>query len=199
MLETTLRGELLPRTRFPARHLGRALMFMAFCAVLPACSTKPYVDYETSYPFADIRTFYIIPTQITNEPLMGPRVASAIHSELTARGFTAAGARTDADIAVLYRIGSEERPNNTRVSVGLGTGSVGRHGGTSVGGSVSAPVGGSTRHYNTVQIDMFPGDREQLIWRSSDAFEVRGSPEKKAENAHRMVQRLLSNFPPGSR
>lgn len=165
-------------------------------AALAACAPKPTVDYDTGYPFAAARSFYIIPNRIDNEPLMGPRVEQAIRGELGARGLSEADTRAGADIAVQYSVTPEQRPNNTRVSIGLGTGGYGSRGGASVGGSVSAPIGGDTLLFNLVRIDLFPGDRDQLIWRSSEAFEVRGTPQRRADDAQRTVQRLLSRFPP---
>ena len=174
-----------------------AFTIIALCLNLVACSSKPYVDYDTSFAFAQASKFYVIPTEIANEPLMGPRVAAAINAELTAKGLTAATSRQAADIAITYNISAEEKPNNSRVSIGMGTGSYGGGGGASVGGSVSRPVGGDMLLYNTVQVDMFPADSDRLIWRSSDSFEVKGADaEKKAEAVNKIVTRILADFPP---
>ena len=167
--------------------------------LLVGCSSKPYIDYDTGFDFTTARSFYIIPTEIPDEPLMGPRVAAAINTDLVAKGLSAAPSREQADIAIGYSISAEEKPNNSRISIGVGTGGYSRGGGASVGGSVSKPIGSDMLLYNTVQIDMFPGDSDSLIWRSSDSFEIKGvDAQKKSEAAQSLVTRILQPFPPGA-
>ena len=167
--------------------------------LLTGCSSKPYIDYDTGYDFGAVNSFYIVPTEIPDEPLMGPRIAAAINSELVAKGMSPTASRDQADIAVSYSITAQEKPNNSRISIGVGTGGYSRGGGASVGGSVSKPIGSDMLLYNTVQIDMFPGDSDSLIWRSSDSFEIKGvDAQKKSEAAQSLVTRILQPFPPGA-
>lgn len=173
------------------------LPVLACFALLAGCGSKPYVDYDTGYDFAAAQTFYIIPTEVPNEPFMAQRVAAAIHQDLTLKGLKPVNNRSDADLAITYNVTAEERANTSRVSFGMGTGSYGSSGGASVGTSVSKPVGGDTRLFNTIQIDMFPGDQNTLIWRGSDSFEVKGvDANQKAEAAFKMVARIMTLFPP---
>jgi hypothetical protein len=179
--------------------LHLAIYCFVTSALLSACSSKPYIDYDTDYNFGRATSYFIITTtgnENENEPLMASRVQAAIDSELKTLGLSPAISRQQADLAVSYSLTSEDRPNNNRVSVGMGTGSYGRSSGISVGGSVSRPVGGDTRRYIVIQIDMHPGSQERLIWRSRDALELRGDPARRAEDAQRMVRRLLAGFPP---
>lgn len=185
-------------TAYASLNSARGSAMAVLCILLLAgCSSTPYVDYDTGFDFAGAKSFYIIPTDIDHEPLMGPRVANAISSDLTGKGLSAVASRGQADIAIRYSVTAEEKPNNSRVSVGLGTGSYGRGGGASIGGSVSKPIGGDTLLYNTVQIDILAGDSDRLIWRSSDSFEIKGvDAQKKADAAQRLVTRILADFPP---
>jgi hypothetical protein len=180
--------------------LMNSLHFAIYCfvtsALLSACSSKPYIDYDTDYNFGRATSYFIITSGTENEPLMAPRIQAAIDSELKALGLSPAASRQQADLAVSYSLTSEDRPTNNRVSVGMGTGSYGRSSGISVGGSVSRPVGGDTHRYKVIQIDMHPGSQERLIWRSRDSLELRGDPARRAEDAQRMVRRLLAGFPP---
>ena len=172
-------------------------LLVLITSLLGGCGTKPYVDYDTSYDFTAAKTFYIVPVEMPNEPFMGQRVAAAIKQDLTNKGMTAVGSRKDADIAITYLVTAEERANTSRVSFGMGTGSYGRSGGASVGGSVSKPIGGDTKLFNTIQIDIHPGDDNRLLWRGSDSFEVKGaSPDQKAEAAFKMVTRIMTLYPP---
>ena len=164
--------------------------------LLSACSTQPYTDYDTAYPFAQASSFYLATAESDHDPLMAARVQAAVEGALTAQGLRAASSRQQADLAVRYALTTEDRPNNNRVSIGMGTGSYGRSGGVSVGGSVSRPVGGDTKRYLTVQIDMHPGTEDRLVWRGRDSMELRGDPARRAEDAQRLVQRLLAAFPP---
>ena len=177
---------------------ARGIIAALCCSLLlVGCSSKPTIDYDTGFDFTAAKSFYIIPTKIENEPLMGPRIAAAINSDLVAKGLSAAQSREQADIAISYNITAEEKPNNSRISIGLGTGGYGRGGGASVGGSVSKPIGSDMLLYNTVHIDMFPGDSDSLIWRSSDSFEIKGvDAQKKSDAAQALVTRILQPFPP---
>jgi len=175
----------------PLRHT-----IMLLCLLLLACAPKPYIDYDTAFAFQQARSYFMLPPSAADDPLVTARVSAAIVEELGHKGLTAAASAERADITVRFLVGAEQRPNNTRISIGLGTGSYGSRGGASVGGAVSAPVGADTLLFNSVQIDMFAGASDELVWRASDAFEVKGSPENRAESARRLVQRLLTNFPP---
>ena len=164
--------------------------------LLASCSSGPYLDYDAGYAFGQARSFYLAPREASDDPLMDQRVATAISSELAARGLSPTQTAEQADLTIHFQVIAEHRPNNNRVSIGMGTGGGGRSSGVSIGGAVSRPVGASTIPYNTIQIDMLSAGSGRLVWRSSDAFELRGDPSRRAEDAQRMVQRLLSGFPP---
>ena len=165
-------------------------------ALLTACSTPPYVDYDTGFDFAHKARYFIDSQTNDNDPLMADRVRSAIDAELSAKGLNPATDSKQADLAVSYTLAVEDRPNTNRVSIGMGTGSYGHSGGVSVGGAVSRPVGGSTRQHLVIQIDMFPGEEQRLVWRGRDSIELRGDATRRAEDAQKLVRHLLAEFPP---
>lgn len=169
------------------------------CLALASCSSKPYTDYDTGYDFAGIGSYYLESGVDKQQALMATRIATAISAELNSRKLAPASAAADADIRVRYSLRAEEKPNNSRVSIGLGSGSYGGRGGASVGGSVSAPIGQSMLLYNTIQLDILDASSGQLIWRGSDAFEVKGKADAPAltEATAATVARILEGFPPG--
>lgn len=198
-MHTHDRYEYLGFQRKPAMYksITAITACLLMCLSLAACSSRPYVDYDTDFDFANAQRYFIIPTEISDQPIMGPRVAAAIDGDLSDKGLSPARSRADADIAITYSVTAAEKPNTSRVSIGLGTGSYGGRGGASVGGSVSKPIGADMLLYNTIQIDMYPADSERLVWRSSDSFEIKGADAQKiAQAAQKLVTRILADFPP---
>lgn len=168
------------------------------CLALASCGSKPYTDYDTGYDFAGIQRYLLESRIDKQQALMDSRIESALSAELQARGLTAAANPANTDVVVRYSLAAEERPNNSRVSIGLGSGSYGGRGGASIGGSVSAPLGQSMLLYNSIQLDILDAASGQLIWRGSDAFEVKGKADAQALNdaASATVTRILRDFPP---
>lgn len=182
---------------YPAPTFTRCLTLL-LCLSLPACAPKPYVDYDTAFAFQQARSYFLLPAETADDPLVAARVHAAVADELARKGLSAAPAADRADLTVRVRVAAEQRPSNRRISIGLGTGSYGGRASTSVGGAVSAPLGADTLVFNNVQIDMFAGASDKLVWRGSDAFEAKGTPENRAESARRLVQSLLTHFPPAN-
>jgi hypothetical protein len=179
--------------------IGRYLATTLCCLGLFACSSKPYTDYDTGFNFAAANTWYMATADASEQSLMAPRIAAAIDSDLGSKGLRQVSSASDADIIVSYSIAAEEKPNNSRFSIGLGTGSYGGRGGASIGGSVSQPIGSDMLLFNTIQIDMRAPQNQQLIWRGADSFEIKGDDaQAKADAAHKLVTRILAGFPPAA-
>ncbi len=183
-----------------ASSAGRGCTRLLFCLVLVSCGSKPHTDYDTGYNFAAIQRYFLESRVDKEQPLMESRIAAAISAELITKGLTLASTAADANVLVRYSFAAEEKPNNSRISIGLGSGSYGGRGGASIGGSVSAPIGQSMLLYNTIQLDMLDARSGQLIWRGSDSFEVKGEADAQILNdaTGATVARILEAFPPAT-
>ncbi len=178
----------------------QSFISLFFCLALAGCSSKPYTDYDTGYDFTGVQRYQLESGVDEQQALMDPRIASAINAELQTRGLVTAENRANADVVVRYSLAAEEKPNSSRVSIGLGSGSYGGRGGASIGGSVSAPIGQSMLLYNVIRIDILDAGSEKLIWRGSDSFEVKGKADAEALSGatEAVVARILAGFPPDS-
>jgi hypothetical protein len=181
-----------------ASSAHRSWTTLLFCLVLMSCGSAPRTDYDNQYNFAAIQRYYLESRVDKEQRLMETRIAAAIGAGLDSKGLTLASTAADADILVRYSLAAEQKPNNSRISIGLGSGSYGGRGGASIGGSVSAPIGQTMLLYNTIQLDMIDAKSGQLIWRGSDSFEVKGEADAQTLNdATRItVDRILGAFPP---
>lgn len=175
--------------------LIRFFSLLLFSIVVCACSsTKAYIDYDSGFEFVATDSFNILRLASTEDGLSDRRIALSIRDTLVQRGWQERP-RENANMLVRYSFHQSSKANEQRVSIGLGTGSVGRSGGISVGGSVDLPVGEQTHDFQHVQIEFIAND--QVVWRGSDAKRINKDDPKGVEAAQlELVSSLLSAFPP---
>ncbi len=162
--------------------------------LLSACATKPKSDYDVGYDFDQLSTFIeLSPTQ-TNDPISSTRIINAIASALTAKGFVRD--EDDPCFKVTYAFKVEDKPKDSGVSIGLGTGTWGSNGGISIGTSVGVPIGSDTAKIQTIQIDVIDTQSNKLIWRGTDKFNFDAGGTEKAESTANTVTKILALFPP---
>ncbi len=159
-----------------------------------ACASKPKSDYDTEFDFSQLHSFAPFSPSQTNDPLSASRIEESITAALTKQGFILD--KQQADFTVTYSFQVEDKPKDSGVSIGLGTGTWGSSGGVSVGTSVGVPIGSDTAKIQTIQIDIINPQTNQLIWRGTDKFNYDAGGEEKAADTHSTVAKILAQFPP---
>ena len=180
-------------------RLSPQLLLAAIGVVLlTACASKPTVDYDTAFDFTGLHSFYVAGPAHPGDPLLAERLARDISTTLNSKGFIAADKRSDADFIATWKTAVAERPNQSRVGVGLGGGSFGGHSGVSVGTSVGFPIGSSTVQYLQVRIDITDRASNRVIWRGAKEVKIASSAKGKARTAAtaQTVSAILADFPP---
>jgi len=161
---------------------------------LGACSSKPKNDYDLNYDFKTLQSFSQLAPQPNDDPLSAQRIQTEISQQLRQKGFTES--QSSPDFSVAYRLLTQDKPKDSGLSIGLGTGSFGRSGGIGIGTSVGVPLGSDTAKIQTIQIDIIDTKTNKLIWRGSDSFDFDAGGDKKAQDTAKAVSRILAQFPP---
>lgn len=100
------------------------------------------------------------------------------------------------DFNVAYALLTQDKPKDSGLSIGLGTGTFGRSGGIGIGTSVGVPLGSDTAKIQTIQIDIVDPKTKTLIWRGSDSYDFDAGGNEKAQDTAKAVSRILAQFPP---
>lgn len=162
--------------------------------LLSACTSSPKSDYDVGYDFTQLHTFQQQAPAQSNDPLSASRIKIDIANTLEEKGFTQDKSKADFLVTFGYRI--DDKPKDSGLSIGLGTGTWGSSGGVSVGTSMGIPIGSSTAKVQTIQIDIIEPLTNRLIWRGSDSFNFDAGGEQKAADTQATVSKILSQFPP---
>jgi len=182
------------------RHILLPLLWLS----LTACGgMKVNVDYDESFDFQQLKTWswrYAEQPQtgdkFLDNPLRDQRIRSSIETVLAEKDLTRSSAK--ADFLVSYELKVETKEKTSNVSVFVGTGTWGRHGGVSVG--AGAPVASSSTPYNvgTLYIDFLDPASGDLRWRGTGTATMSetGSPEENQRAMQEAVRKIMENYPP---
>ena len=169
-----------------------ALLLSGF--LLSACAAKPKSDYDVGYDFSQLNTFIELSPAQTNDPISSARIIDAIKGALTAKGFIRDEVHPSFKVTYAFKVAN--KPRDSGVSIGLGTGTWGSKGGISIGTSVGVPIGSDSAKIQTIQIDVIDPQSNKLIWRGTDKFNFDAGGAEKAEDTKKTVSQILSLFPP---
>ncbi|MFT5704617.1 MAG: hypothetical protein ACI8SK_000565 [Shewanella sp.] len=171
------------------------LISVLFTSVLlSACTSTPKSDYDVDYDFTQLNTYQEKAPAQSNDPLSASRIQAAITHTLNEKGFTQKKSQADFEVTFGYRI--DDKPKDSGLSIGLGTGTWGNGGGVSVGTSLGIPIGSDTTKIQTIQIDIINPVTNRLIWRGTDSFDFDHGGEQKVADTQAAVSNILSQFPP---
>jgi hypothetical protein len=192
------------RRRTAMTHISRLTYALLAVALVPTAvaAQKVTYDFERSTNFAQVRSFSIQTSQLSENPFVNERITHGISSELTALGLS----RTDnPDIHVVPSISTELRKKVTAYTLGYGFGGwyTGWYGPYGYGpyandwGSTSYEV--RDVRYDTLTIDMIDAKTGQLVWRGQGVEKVKPywKPDKVDRKVKKVVAEVLENFPPG--
>ena len=172
----------------------KTLSLFLTAMLLSACASTPKTDYDLQFDFTKLKRFEQLNTVQSDDPLSAQRIQQDIYQSLTQKGFEPVDDM--ADFHITYAFKTEEKPRDSGLSIGLGTGSWGKSGGVSIGTSVGVPLGRDVKQIQTIQIDIIEPQSNRLIWRGTESFEFDSGGEDKAERTSKTVEKILSAFPP---
>ena len=182
------------------------LLLNLFIALsLVACSSKPTtkVDINPKINFSLLSSFQFSSKQnitLDANPIMINRIQSAVAEHLIKNGFKQVDFinNQSADLTIDVDFSLHEKPNNSSISIGLGTGRIGSHSSGSIGISTSIPINNAANYITKITINMKHG--EEPAWHGVDNYEASEdiSIEETNKAVIATVNRLLADFPPSS-
>lgn len=160
---------------------------LAAALVLAGCSTiSVNTDWDRTVDFAAYRSFRWAPTKDSNDvrrgegSLLDTRIRRAVHNELAARGFQAAGPRDPADLLLVYRVSSRNRVDVYRHS------------------TYRRPYGRvvDVQQYRegTLILMFVDPQLDQVIWEGVATGAMGG--DDRGEKVPEVVAKILKEFPP---
>lgn len=175
-----------------------SLLAVAGAILLAGCASKPTVDYDTTYDFTKLHSFFVSRPANPGDPLLAGRLVHDISASLQNKGFAEVDKRADADFVATWHTAVAVRPNQSTVGVGVGGGSFGGNTGVSVGTSVGFPIGSSTVQYLQIRIDIADRASNRVIWRGAEEVKIASSAKGDARAAAtaQTVSAILAGFPP---
>lgn len=122
------------------------------------------------------------------------RAMDTIDATLAAKGWTKVESGGDVGVVALGTTEQQQSVNTFYNSYGAGWG----WGWRGWGGMGTATTTVSTYNVGTLVVDMFDAKSKQLVWRGTANDTISGSPEKNQQKLTNAVEKLFSDFPPGS-
>lgn len=189
------------------RYISKIVMQWATLLVvftsLAACSSISVTsDWDPGVDFSQFKTFAVLEeTQQSINRFVDQRVRAAIVAELAARGLRQVEMPEKADLAIGYRITTEEQTTLHTVHTGWDT----RGYRSSWHPDWRTPVATSTTTQvnftvGTLVIAVFQMNNKELVWEGSASGTVNPSrgPEQSKQRINDAVQQILKDFPPGT-
>lgn len=159
--------------------ISAKLALFASAILVIGCASGPNVDsdYNESYSFSKIQSYYLIPDKAADylgqpgSSLTDQRVAKAIQHEMDKRAIAPA-ARDQADILVSFHITSKDKTRVRNYNAGYSYGAYGgyRYGGMSMGYGNNVSV----QQYVEGQliIDMVDPKTNSVVWRGTSTKKI---------------------------
>jgi len=176
------------------RFILAAITLLIAQAVIVAQKTS--YDFEKTANFAAFKTYATKPGTPVGQQLIDDRIASAIDTQLTAKGLTKAAANPD--VFVVYHMAFDKQQDISTYSSGAGGyGPYGwGWGGGWAGGTSTTQVRDILM--GTLVIDMADAKKGQLVWRGMGVKEVntQADPEKRDKSINKAIEKIFKNYPP---
>ena len=182
------------RTIKPKLKLLTQSLLIGCILILGACANKSQNDYDINYNFTALKSFNQLLVNNIDDPLTSERINNDIKQSLITQGYVFTV--NNPDFLVNYMFVTEDKPKDSGLSIGLGTGSWGTGGGISLGTSVGIPLGSDTAKIQTIQIDIIEPETKRLIWRGTGQYHFDLGGEDKADSINTTVHKILAQFPP---
>ncbi len=186
------------------RRAARPFLAALLALSVTACATIPVSqDFERGFDFSGLQTFAFVAdtggetSVAADNELIDRRIRRAIERHLAGRGFRPVDPAR-ADFLVRYDLAIEQRVRGSGLSTGFGFGlsSGGRFGSIGIGTGTQI----ETYERGTLIIDVIEGTSGDMVWRgvSAQALHRLSDPQRPAERINATVDKILTQFPPGT-
>lgn len=189
----------MARAGFPACQRGgfagrmTAQLLLVPVLAVTACSTTRVVsDYDHSATFSSLHSFTVIirPHPSTTDALVQQRTYEAIRAELTSKGFIYVIDPADADFAVDFTIGANDRVDVRSYPSPSG-------GPWFQAGWAGNQVDGNQYQEGTLAIEVFDARSRKVLWHGSEQKKLSRSDIANSQLVIRdAVAAVLVHFPP---
>ena len=175
---------------------SRMLMGIGAVLLVSACSgISTTTDFDPSVDFSAFSTYDWVDSEGQVDNITSSRIRSSVDAAMAARGFTQS--TSSPDLAVSYQVSTAERRSFNTVNAGWGGGY--GWGGWGMG------MGTSTTTENVWQegsliLGIFDVGTKNLVWTGTATTDIDGSrsPEDRQRLIDDAVNKMMSDFPPGS-
>ncbi len=169
--------------------LTYSLSLLVLLNVLGCTSNSMQLHHDQNVSFADVDSYYV--SSVNNQ-----QDGITVALQQITLDFLDSHGKLVADIEAVdahFEIDhyEQERPNDSHLSIGLGTGSYGRSGGISIGTNVIVPIGADTLLYAGVTVRIMVAGN--LVWSATSYREIADSDILKAKSE--ALSEIIANFP----
>lgn len=179
------------------------LSALFFLSLLTACSNKvsTSIDFNPNTNFSTLKTYQFSPTKANTpdiNPILINHMQTVVDTVLSAQDLTkiAVDGNQNADITIKVTYSQQEKENNSSLTIGLGTGRVGSHGGASIGMNTNVPLKGQSKVITKIMIAISHNDIP--VWYGTDSYEgdANSSTDESAPAIAFTIKKILKHFPP---
>jgi uncharacterized protein DUF4136 len=173
---------------------------LAAIVVAPALllAQKTSYDYNKGANFASYKTYQQKDGTKVGQQLIDDRIATAIDTQLAAKGLTKA--TSNPDVVVVYHVAFDKQKDISTYSSGYG-GGYGPYGygwgGGWMGGTTTTQVRDIV--LGTLVIDVADAKKNEMAWRgiaTKEGVDVQAKPDKLDKNINKAVEKIFKNYPP---
>jgi len=151
-------------------------------------------DFDQSYNFSQIKTFWVKIGTSWGNPLSEPRVIAAVEQEIASKGWTKAADEASANAEVILHGSTKQQQSLDTFYTGMGGGwGYGGWGGMGMG---TATTTSYTYTEGTLLIDIFDATSKELIFRGSATDTLSNTTEKNQKKVVKALDKIFLNFPP---
>ena len=176
-----------------------AIVAVLFLATSCSSPLKVTSDYDKSANFGNYKTFslYNLKTTGSVSQLNADRIANAIRSEMTKKGFTESG--TNPDLMLNAVVILKDKQSVSATTNYYGYGGMYRPYGYYGGGMATGSTSVSTYEYKagTFIIDVVDSKTQKMIWEGTGNKDFDSAPKNPDEAINTGVGKIMADFPPG--
>lgn len=167
------------------------LVGFCFLILLHSCGAKVNYDFDSEKNFTTYTTYNFYPSLNSGlNELDEKRIIN-----ITDSIFFQKGMKKSEEPQILINFYSNQYTSNSRNTIGVGFGNVGRN--TSVGVSGGIPIGGKEVNQQ-LTIDIVDAAHDALIWQavSEHSYKEKATPQKKEAYYTYVLNKIFGKYPP---